>query len=253
MRLSVLIADSENRTDKIVESIRSAIGGTQYSASLHTSALNDAYDAACEGSCDLIVIINRAPNYIASRLLRLLSEKEVYVPAIVISEVDDSPRMRECFLLGVVDFLSYPFENDDLLEAFARAEELVHAQLVDDEYRSAVEDSLKDIARTQSNASLIDDLEEFLTGNREQPATVEIAADHFGFNKDYFGRYFKAKTGMTFGEFYKGFQIRYACNLLETGQFKVQDISSLLGFYSADYFTRVFKKYTGKLPSEYKR
>ena len=70
---------------------------------------------------------------------------------------------------------------------------------------------------------------------------------------DYFGRYFKAKTGMTFGEFYKGFQIRYACNLLETGQFKVQDISSLLGFYSADYFTRVFKKYTGKLPSEYKR
>ncbi len=253
MRLSVLIADSENRSDKIVDSIRAATSGTQYSASAHTSSLNDAFDVISEGGCDLIVIINRSPNYMAAKLIRLLSEKEVYIPAIVISEVDDSPRMRECFLLGVVDFLSYPFENDDLLEAFSRAEEMVHAQLVDDEYRAAVEDSLKNIVRTPQNRSLIEDLEEFLINSRSEPATVETAADHFGFNKDYFGRYFKAKTGMTFGEFYKGFQIRYACNLLETGQFKVQDISALLGFYSADYFTRVFKKYTGKLPSEYRR
>ena len=253
MRLHALIADTENRPSKTVDVIRGIVRDTQYSIGEHTSNLNDALKLAVTGKYDLLIIINRAPGYIASKLLRLLSEEDQQIPAIVISEVDDCPRMRECFLLGVVDFLSVPLNRSDLLGAFARAESLVHTQLIDDEYRMAVDESIASLVRNEENSSLIADLEEFLIDSKDQPATVESAADYFGFNKDYFGRCFKAKTGSTFGEFYKGFQIRYACHLLETGQFKVQDISSLLGFYSADYFTRVFKKYTGKIPSEYRK
>ena len=86
-----------------------------------------------------------------------------------------------------------------------------------------------------------------------QTATVELAADHFGFNRDYFGRYFKTKFGLTFGDFYKGIQIDYASRLLESGQFKVLEVSGLLGFSTPDYFTRVFKKHTGHTPSAFKK
>ena len=64
---------------------------------------------------------------------------------------------------------------------------------------------------------------------------------------------FKSKFGMTFGEFYKRFQISYAKRLLESGQFKVLEVSRLLGFSTPDYFTRVFKKYTGIAPSVMKK
>ena len=57
----------------------------------------------------------------------------------------------------------------------------------------------------------------------------------------------------TFGEFYKGFQSDYARRLLESGQFKVLEVSRLLGFSTPDYFTRVFKKHTGETPSAVKR
>ena len=59
--------------------------------------------------------------------------------------------------------------------------------------------------------------------------------------------------GMTFGDFYKKFRIKYAEKLLLSGRYKVYEVSSMLGFSSVDYFTTVFKKLTGKTPSELKR
>ena len=82
---------------------------------------------------------------------------------------------------------------------------------------------------------------------------MEEAADHFGFNPDYFGRYFKSRVGMSFSEFYKRLTMGYAGLLLRSGHYKVNEISDLLGFASADYFSRVFKKITGELPSKYKK
>ena len=83
--------------------------------------------------------------------------------------------------------------------------------------------------------------------------TVEAAADHFGFNPDYFGRYFKSRAGIAFTEFYKLLTMDYAKLLLSSGHYKVNEVSELLGFASADYFTRVFRRVTGELPSKYKK
>ena len=47
--------------------------------------------------------------------------------------------------------------------------------------------------------------------------------------------------------------MEYAKLLLLTGHFKVQDVSDMLGFSTADYFTRAFKKRMGKTPSEFKK
>jgi len=155
-------------------------------------------------------------------------------------------------MLGAVDFLSEPVPPEDLLGALARAAGHIHAQLIDTEYQSALEEALAELPHTEQNASVIAKLEDFLRQNANQTATVELAADYFGFNRDYFGRYFKSKFGTTFGDFYKNFQMRYAERLLQSGQFKVLDVSRQLGFSSADYFTRVFKRRTGRVPSEVK-
>ena len=175
------------------------------------------------------------------------------IPAIIISEQDDSQRMRECFLLGAIDFLSEPVPPEDLLSALARAAAMIHEQLIESEYRTAAEQALAALPQSEDLQPILEKLNAFLQKMKHQTATVELAADYFGFNRDYFGRYFKSKFGMTFGEFYKGFQIDYARRLLETGQFKVLEVSRLLGFSTPDYFTRVFKKHTGSVPSAVRR
>ncbi len=253
MKLQILIADSGDRASKNLNSLLSVLEDTDYILSRHTTDLNEAVSLVLSRQFDILICINRAPEYIAAKLLRLTGAGERRIPAIIISEQDDSQRMRECFLLGAIDFLSEPIPPEDLISALARAAVLIHEQLIESEYRAAAEQAIAALPDTAELQPVIEKLRGFLQKMEHQTATVELAADYFGFNRDYFGRYFKQKFGMTFGDFYKGFQINYAERLLETGQFKVLDVSKLLGFSTPDYFTRVFKKHTGRTPSAVKK
>ncbi len=253
MKLQILVADSGGRTERHLNVLRTVLTDTEYEIAKYTTDLQEAVTLLHARKYDILVCINRSPGFIAARLLRLARGITGQIPAIVISESEDSQRMRECFLLGAIDFLSEPVPSEDLMLALSRAGSMIHAQRIDAEYQSALEESLSELPHTEQNAPVIAKLEDFLKKAADQTATVEIAADYFGFNRDYFGRYFKAKFGMTFGDFYKGFQMRYAMRLLESGQFKVLEVSRLLGFSSPDYFTRVFKKHTGITPSAYRK
>lgn len=249
MKLQILIADSGKRSPKNLSSLLSVLEDSDFAVSGHTADLNEAVSLVLSRQYDILLCINRAPEYIASKLLRLTGAAKRGFPVIIISEQDDSQRMRECFLLGATDFLSDPVPPEDLLAALSRAGAMIHEQLIESEYRSAAEEALGALPQSDILEPILDKLRAFLLKMEHQTATVELAADHFGFNRDYFGRYFKSKFGMTFGEFYKSFQISYAQRLLETGQFKVLEVSRLLGFSTPDYFTRVFKRHTGHTPS----
>ena len=64
-------------------------------------------------------------------------------------------------------------------------------------------------------------------------------------------RLFKAETGQTPSDYRNSLRIQRACLLLKETDRSVGEISSELGFDSIYYFSRVFKKYTGKSPTKY--
>ena len=237
MKLKIIVADSGAYSDRDQDRLSSVLEDTDFTVSRCTANLNDAVRLVLSRQFDILICINRAPEYIAAKLLRLTGTAENRIPSIIISEQDDSQRMRECFLLGAIDFLAEP----------------IPPELIETEYRDAVHHALEALPDSGELRPVTEKLRAFLLNMEQQTATVELAADYFGFNRDYFGRYFKSRFGMTFGEFYKGFQIDYARRLLESGQFKVLEVSRLLGFSTPDYFTRVFKKHTGETPSAVKR
>ncbi len=249
MKLHILAADSGEGSARNLKNLLSVLEDTDFAVSRYTTNLNEAVSLVLSRQFDILLCINRAPEYIAAKLLRLTGGTERRIPAIILSEQDDSQRMRECFLLGAIDFLSEPIPPEDLISALSRAASVIHEQLIDSEYHAAAEEALSVLPQSEELRPILEKLRAFLQKMEHQTATVELAADYFSFNRDYFGRYFKSKFGMTFGDFYKSFQISYAKRLLETGQFKVLEVSRLLGFSTPDYFTRVFKKHTGSVPS----
>lgn len=75
-----------------------------------------------------------------------------------------------------------------------------------------------------------------------------------GYQKDYIRRKFCAAMHMTPNEYLTEIRMNYALELLrqqESLHFSISDISLMCGYYDARYFSRIFKRRTGKSPSEY--
>ncbi|MBR1724226.1 MAG: helix-turn-helix domain-containing protein [Ruminococcus sp.] len=223
--------------------------GFEISAS--ASSRNEAVRAAARTDPDLIICCNKPPMIVASALMKELLKVRAETAFIIISPHADTENMRECFLLGAIDYLTEPVAEGRLRDALRRAKEHLDKTSSNYEYARTVEEYFAELELPDDK--FIEELKEFILDCENMTATTEYAADHFRYNKDYFGRMFKAKLGMTFGDFYKRFRIKYAEKLLLSGRYKVYEVSEILGFASVDYFSSVFKKIIGKRPSELKR
>lgn len=79
-----------------------------------------------------------------------------------------------------------------------------------------------------------------------------IVADIF-LSKDYFRQLFKKTTGMSVTDFIQQTRVEEACKLLTSTNRTVFDIAGSCGFTDVKFFYKIFKKITGKTPSEFRK
>ena len=72
------------------------------------------------------------------------------------------------------------------------------------------------------------------------------------FNPSYLSRLFKQKTGQNLSDFISGLKMEQAMLFLRDNSLKISDVANRLGFESQHYFSRFFKKNTGRTPQEYR-
>ena len=74
-------------------------------------------------------------------------------------------------------------------------------------------------------------------------------------NPDYLGKIFKRVTGENFSNYVNRLRIERACeHIRRGGDVKVFELAELFGFGgNSQYFSQVFKKWTGMTPTEFRR
>lgn len=77
-------------------------------------------------------------------------------------------------------------------------------------------------------------------------------AEMLNVNASYLSTLFKKETGATLTEYVSKKRIEQATFLLTSTNLQVQTIAQNCGIYDVNYFTKLFKKYTGKTPKEYR-
>ncbi|MBP3359987.1 MAG: response regulator [Clostridia bacterium] len=97
---------------------------------------------------------------------------------------------------------------------------------------------------------------EYIDANlhRSELSLGMVAENITHMNKDYFGRLFKKETGVFLTRYVMERRITKAKELLSDKDAKVYNVAKQVGFDAdAKYFGKVFKKYTGMVPTEYQK
>jgi two-component system response regulator YesN len=85
-----------------------------------------------------------------------------------------------------------------------------------------------------------------------QDVGLQQVAKHVHLHPNHLSEVFKKETGMTFGDYVTRQKIRREMEILTVSPAKVSEVAARVGYEDVKYFSQIFKKYTGKTPSEYR-
>ena len=71
-------------------------------------------------------------------------------------------------------------------------------------------------------------------------------------NASYLSTLFKKETGQTLTDYVNKKRVEHALFLLNSSSMQIQTIAQCCGIPDVNYFTKIFKKYVGKTPKEYR-
>ena len=92
----------------------------------------------------------------------------------------------------------------------------------------------------------------YISKNYSKNLTLEEVANDVHLNPAYFSTVFKQSCGSSFKEYLNMVRIEESKRLLANTDYSVIDIAIAVGFEDQSYFSKVFKKYTGLTPKQYR-
>jgi YesN/AraC family two-component response regulator len=131
--------------------------------------------------------------------------------------------------LGVVDYITKPIIEDELITVLNRYERLGN-------YSEHIVNALKIIHQEFS-----------------EKLTLNYLASKIHINPAYLSRKFQEEVGMGFSEYLNEFRLKEAQKMLiEFPDLSISTISERCGFNSQHYFSQIFRKVTGQSPRDYR-
>lgn len=94
-------------------------------------------------------------------------------------------------------------------------------------------------------------MKEYILEHYRERVTKESLAAYIGVSPNYAAALFRRATGQTISDYVHATRIKKAMYLLADSLLTVGEISDLLGYRDVSYFHRLFKRATGKNPSEF--
>ena len=82
--------------------------------------------------------------------------------------------------------------------------------------------------------------------------TLSMIAETHNISSGYLATVFKKEVGMTVSEYIREKRMNYAEHLLLTTHLQIQTVALHCGIMDVQYFSKIFKKHTGKTPKEFR-
>lgn len=82
--------------------------------------------------------------------------------------------------------------------------------------------------------------------------SLRAQAEELGVNASYLSSLFKKEVGTAYTDYVNKKRVEYAKQLLNTTNYQIQNIAQQCGILDLNYFSKVFKRYSGVTPIKYR-
>lgn len=96
-------------------------------------------------------------------------------------------------------------------------------------------------------------LKKYIESNYAKTISLKSLADELNLSTNYISHYFKKCTGITFSSYIQKARISNACRLLTNTNYRVGEISTMVGYNDCKFFTEIFKKAMTASPLQYRK
>jgi AraC-type DNA-binding domain-containing proteins len=121
-------------------------------------------------------------------------------------------------------------------------------------FYSIISELTAPIADCKNETDYIKDyVTEYINNHFSEDIYLDLLSDKLNITSSYLSHYFKIKTGVNFSDYLNNVRLNKAKELLADTDEKELSISRNVGYVNINTFIRVFKKYIGLTPGEYRK
>lgn len=245
----VLVVDDEHL---VIDGIRRIF--ERYCGAFRVAALTNDGGSALElienRRFDLLITDIRMPVMDGLELIRLAKEKQPELLVILISGYEELEYYRKAIQRGVFAYILKPINIQEFVKTVGDAQEVL-ARRKPGEKEESSELPAGESAPSNSSKNIREAIS-YLEKNFSKHISLTDVAEQVYMHPVYFSQIFKQRVGVTFSEYLTNLRMERAKEYLSLLDYKIKDIPQMVGFYDEKHFYKVFKKYTGMTPMEYR-
>lgn len=245
--ISIIIAEDEQLIRRNIVKKLNSIGGRFYVAGeAHNGAA--ALDQIKLNHADILITDIKMPVMDGLALTREVRNSYPQTRIIIVTGHDEFTFAKQAIALGVKNYLLKPVNIQELKKTLIS----VQMEIEQEEKERNVELSI--FPDLNSQRDMVESIQEFLRLNYSNELSMDDVARRFHISREYLSRAFKKHAGIGPNRFVRNIRIAASQKLLdENPGMEIKEIALAVGFEDQGYFSRVFKKVTGKSPVEYRR
>ena len=171
-----------------------------------------------------------------------------------LSAYDNFSYAREAITLRALDYLLKPYESQELILSVEEALNLYartsgaaeHQPTAPREHLDEGDPAAQRLGQVREN------IERYIRKHYTAELSMQDVAKAMNYSEAYFCKLFKQCFKVNFSAWLNEFRVEKAKEMLTGTRMSIREISLACGYTDANYFARVFKRITGKTPSEYR-
>ena len=241
--MKIMIVDDEPKIRRGMKTLLEEQDGFEV-IGIYDNAMSSLSDMA-EKQPNVLITDIKMPEYSGLDLIEKIREKDKNLYIIILSGYGSFKYAQRAIRSGVYRYLTKPTKPRELISVLREIE-------------LKIEGVNRTVSKSEENESvevgnlLIRKALDYIELHYAEKIGLKTLSDALYISPNYFSDLFRRHMKVKFSDFLIEYRLKKACILLKKPEYKVSEISEMVGFRDSTYFSTVFKKTYNLTPLEYK-